>query len=406
VYQRITIYFLGLLLVVAVLAQQPVLALFGLLLLLATGTAWLWNRWSLVRLAYQARLSAERAFPGVIVELQLQLANRKPLPLASVHVRELIPPGLRLLDVPPDRDFHGRQVIQRSTSMGWYEGLTWRFRLACDERGAYRLGPTEIESGDPFGFLRSIREEPRHSRLLVYPRLLPLESLGLPARRPIGEMRARHVIRDPLRTVGVRDYHPDDPLKDVHWPATARVGTLQTRIFEATTSRTLAMFLDLDTFEQYWEGLDPDQVERLISAAATLAQAAVDEGYAVGLYVNGAPAEQEQLARLPPSRSPSQLQLILETLAQMTSLSLTPMARLLRQAGGQVPWGATLLLLSAIKPEATRAALLGQRERGRSVIWMYMGEDQPPALRGVSVVHAPPRGDWRRTPTVGTWRKG
>ena len=404
-YQRVTIYALGALVVAALLLQQAVLALFGLLLLLAAGTAWLWNHWSLARLTYGVQLSAPRAFPGDEIELQLHLANRKPLPLSHVLVRELVPAGIRLIDVAPDRDFHGRQVIQRSTGLGWYEALTWRYRLACDQRGAYRFGPTEIETGDPFGFLRSLREVPRHTRLLVYPRLLPLEALGLPSRRPIGELRDRHLIRDPLRTIGVRDYQPDDPMKDVHWAATARIGTLQTRIFEPTTSRTLALFLDLDTFERYWEGLDPDQVERLISAAATLAQAAVEEGYAVGLYVNGAPAEHEHLVRLPPSRSPAQLQLIMETLAQMTAMSLLPMGRLLHQAAPRLPWGATLLLVSSIKPESTRVALMGQRERGRSVLWLYLGDDAPPVAPGIVVAHAPPRGDWRRPPVTGTWRK-
>ena len=63
-YQRVTIYALGALVVAALLLQQPVLALFGLLLLLAAGTAWLWNHWSLARLTYGVQLSTPRAFPG------------------------------------------------------------------------------------------------------------------------------------------------------------------------------------------------------------------------------------------------------------------------------------------------------------------------------------------------------
>ena len=55
------------------------------------------------------------------------------------------------------------------------------------------------------------------------------------------------------------------------------------------------------------------QVERLISAAATLARAWLDAGFAVGLYVNGAPAEQEHLARMAPSRSAAQLGRIMES---------------------------------------------------------------------------------------------
>jgi uncharacterized protein (DUF58 family) len=240
-------------------------------------------------------------------------------------------------------------------------------------------------------------DEPARTSLIVYPRLLPLADLGLPPRNPLGELRARQLLRDPLRTVGVRDYHPDDPLRDVHWSATARTGTLQTRVYESTTSREIAIFLDLDSFERYWQGIDDVQVERLISAAATLARAGLDEGFAVGLYVNGAPAEFEHFVRLPPGRSPAQLERIMETLARLTPYSVTPMARMLSATAGDLPWGATLLLLSAIAPEGTRAALLRQREHGRAVAWLYLGEDAPPSVPGVLVRHAPPRDDWRGT---------
>ena len=249
----------------------------------------------------------------------------------------------------------------------------------------------QLEGGDPFGFYRSAIDLPARTSLVVYPRLLPLESLGLPPRNPLGELRARQLIRDPLRTVGVRDYHPEDPLKDVHWSATARTGTLQTRIYEPSTSRELAIFLDLDSFEFYWQGIDEEQIERLISAAATLAKAGLEDGYAVGLYVNGAPAEFERFVRLPPGRSPAQLERIMETLARLTPYSVTPMARLLRTTTGDLPWGAALLLLSAIAPEGTRAALLRQRESGRSVAWLYLGDDAPPVVPGVLVKHAPLR---------------
>jgi uncharacterized protein (DUF58 family) len=393
-FRRPTAYLLLLMLVAAFVLRMPLLALLCSLLLLAAGVAWLWNRWSVVRLGYEAVLSSERAFPDDEIELQLRVANRKPLPLAAVAVRELIPEGLTLLNDRIDRDFHGRQVINRSAGLGWYEGVSWRYRLRCDVRGAYRLGPASIETGDPFGFFHTVREEPRSTRLIIFPRLLPLADLNLAPVRPIGDLRARQLVRDPLRTVGVRDYHPDDPLKDVHWSATARVGSLQTRVYETTAERSLAIFLDLDTFAHYWEGIDPLQVERVISAAATLARHAVDEGYAIGLYVNGAPAEQERLARMPPSRSPAQLGRIMEALATLTPLSLMPVARLLRLTTGDLPWGTTILLVSSIALDPTRAALMTLRERGRSVAWLYLGEGTAPSVPGIAVRHAPPQSDW------------
>lgn len=394
-FSQATLRGLIFLLILSLAMGQGMLALVCALLLLTAGLARLWDRWSLMRVSYDRELSHPRAFPGDEVELLIRVANRKPLPLAMLDVRDVVPAGLEVIGYDLKLDREGRQMLHRSTSMRWYERLTWRYRVRCLARGAYRFGPAQLESGDPFGFYRTFRDFPQRTSLVVYPRLLPLDELGLPPRHPLGDLRARQLIRDPMRTVGIRDYHPDDPIKDVHWTATARAGALQTRIYEPTTSFELAVFLDLDTFERYWEGIDEEQVERLISAAATVANAGLAEGYAVGLYVNGAPAEFEQLVRLPPGRSPAQLERIMETLARLTSYSITPMARLLHITAGNLPWGATLLLISAVASNGTRAALLGQRERGRNVAWLYLGEDAAPVVPGVLVRHAPPHGDWR-----------
>jgi uncharacterized protein (DUF58 family) len=394
-FSRNTLQGLIILMALALIVGQGLLALICILLLLTAGMTRLWDRWSLVRVTYQRELSQPRAFPDDEVELVIRVSNRKPLPLVALSIRDMVPAKLHVLDHDLLLDTEGRQVLSRGASLRWYESVVWRYRLRCTERGAYRMGPAQIEGGDPFGFYRSVKDIAERTSLIVYPRLLPLDELGLPAVHPLGDLRARQLIRDPLRTIGVRDYHPDDPLKDVHWTATARTGALQTRIYEPTTAREVAIFLDLDSFERYWQGIDEEQVERLISATATVARAGLADGYAVGLYVNGAPFEFEQFVRLPPGRSPAQLERIMETLARLTPYSVTSIARLLRATAADLPWGATLLLISAFAPEGTRAALLRQRERGRDVAWLYLGEDSPPAVPGVLVRHAPPRDDWR-----------
>jgi uncharacterized protein (DUF58 family) len=396
-FRRNTLSALVTLLLIALVLRQGLLALLLLLLLLATGMAALWSRWALRRVSYERTLSHTHAFVGDEVELTIRIANRKLLPLASLHVRERVPAALELAGVamqPADR--RSTRILSRTTAMRWYERVVWRYRVRCPARGAFRFGPVQLLSGDPFGIFDTSESPSDFASLVIYPKLLPLEELGLLANAPLGDVRAGQLFRDPLRIVGVRDYHPDDPLKDVHWAATARTGALQTRVYEATTSRSVAIFLDLDTFERYYEGIDSAQGERLISAAATLAQRLLAEGSAVGLYVNGAPAEFEHLVRLPPGRSPAQLELIMETLARLTLYSVTSMGRLMGLAAADLPVGATLLLVSAIAPDATRAALLRARAGGRRVVWLYLGEGAPPRLPGVTVRHAPPRGDWRR----------
>ncbi|NJN16744.1 MAG: DUF58 domain-containing protein [Oscillochloris sp.] len=383
---------LVLLLVIAVAAGQGALALLCMLLLVTAGAARLWSRWALVRVEYSRSLSQDRAFPGDELEMTIRILNRKLLPLASLRVLDRLPTTLTLLNTPTL--FSGSkqaQLLQRRTSLRWYEGVSWRYRIKATTRGAYRLGPVQLISGDPFGIFTNEEAVETATTLLVYPTLLSLAELGLPARHPLGDMRAPALLRDPMRTIGVRGYVPTDPLKDVHWAATARTGTLQTRVYEQTTARTLAVFLDLDTFEFYYQGIDPEQVERMISAAATVARRGLDDGYAVGLYANGAPAEFEHLARLPAGRSPAQLALIMETLARLTAYSVTTIARLLNTTGPELQPGTTILLISCVNSEATRAALLRQRELGFRATWLYMGDDERPQVPGVRVIQAPKR---------------
>lgn len=389
-FQQATLGFLALLLLIAVATGQAGLALICALLLVAAGVASLWSRWSLARVGYERRLSQQRAFPDDELELTIKITNRKLLPLASLQILDRLPPNLSLDGKLRYGGARQGSSLQRRTSLRWYESVVWRYTLRPKARGAYRIGPVQLLSGDPFGLYTSEATEETYSTLLVYPRLLSLPELGLPARNPIGDTRAPSLLRDPLRVIGVRDYAPSDPLKDVHWAATARTGSLQSRIYEPTTARVLTIFLDLDTFEYYYEGVDPDQVERMISAAATLARAGLEAGYAVGLYANGAPAEYEHLARLPAGRSPAQLGLLMETLARLTAYSVTTIARLLRLNAAELHPGATVLLVGSVTSEATRAALLHLRQLGYQVVWLYMGAGAAPQVPGVTVYQAPP----------------
>ncbi len=50
-----------------------------------------------MRLDYERELSHPRAFPDDEIELAIRIANRKPLPLARLDVRDSIPAGLELV---------------------------------------------------------------------------------------------------------------------------------------------------------------------------------------------------------------------------------------------------------------------------------------------------------------------
>ena len=113
----------------------------------------------------------------------------------------------------------------------------------------------------------------------------------------------------------MRPYSPGDLPRRIHWRASARTGALQSKQYEPGAVPTVALFLDVNTFERFWEGLDPERLELAISATASLATHALSERRQVGLYANAPLAGGERQIRILPGRHPAQLTRILEALA-------------------------------------------------------------------------------------------
>jgi uncharacterized protein (DUF58 family) len=247
-----------------------------------------------------------------------------------------------------------------------------------------------IKSGDIFTLFETEETRRGRDRLVVYPRVYPMEDLGLPVKEPFGERKAhRRMLEDPLRTCGIRDYHPEDSLRHIHWKATARRGDLQVRVFEPTTTLTLVIFLNVCTFEYTWQGVLPDLFERTISAAGSIATWAVGQKHKVGLVANGSMPLSDQSIRVPPGRSPGQLAAIFEALAAVTSFATSSIHELLRRESPRLPWGATLVVVTAIVPDDLAAMVLRLRDAGRRMALISLADDPPPSLPGVATYHLP-----------------
>lgn len=375
------------LLIVALLIRQALAVLLLGLLGLALLAVLLWSRWALRRVVFERRLSTNRGFVGDRITMTQRVSNRKPLGLPSLLIDDAVPAHLTFLEsrVLPHALARFR-TLRRWTPLRAYEAVSWSAALSCDKRGLFEWGPVRLVATDAFGLETVEREHMAPLRLLVYPELLPLPELHLVARHPLGDTRARRqLLTDPSRTVGVRDYRRDDPFKTIHWGATARRGELQTRVFEPTTDLSIAILLNLDTFEHYWEGMRYDQVETMISAAATVATRAAEERLSFGLYTNGASAGSGQLVRIAPGRTHSQLEVVMESLARLVPFSIMAFPTMLQRLAPSLDWGATIVVVNAVASEPIKAELLRLR-RGRRIVWLWAGAGQTPELPGVEVV--------------------
>ena len=358
-----------LLLIAGLASGQPIIVGIGLVVLLVGGGSRLWSRRLFDRISLHHRLSDRRVFQGEPVDLAVELENRKPLPLPWFDLRVAVSDPV---DVEGEQlgaaSAPGLSWILRRGALGWYERHRWRFRLSARERGYYQIGPAELSSADILGLFPNQMATDERSRLVVYPRVFPLDELGLPADRPLGERRGRNrIFDDPLRIAGLRDYEPGDPLRRIDWKATARSGELQSRVYEPSAVQQLYIFLNIDTLEHSWEGYLKDDLERTISVAASLAVWAAGRRYAVGLLANGSFPDADRHIRLAPSRSRTQLPRLLEALAVAQPLTMGDLAGAVRREASRVPLGSTLVLVASLIPDELADAMRRLQADGHRV---------------------------------------
>ena len=374
-------YFLSFfLLLVGVVTRQPLVFVATLFTLLIALVPDVWYRNALRHLAIRQEVDQQHLFFGEEVTLSISIENRKLLPLPSLVVEDSIAPALTVLK---KQDLRLQRVSQDMLATTWLlwplQRVTRRYHIRCLSRGLHTFGPIRLRSSDPFGWLDTDITLPVAERLLIYPLVAPLETLGLALLHPFGDYASQHrLLEDPLQVAGVREYQIGDEPRRIHWKATAHAGTLQSKVYEPSSLRRLLVVLDVWNYSGYWKGPDPDIQELSITVAASLALWGLDEGYSVGILTNSAvtlPPEQQKnmlpqakeildtpdmvLDRaahaeissagisIPYSRDHGQYEQILSTLAQLAPQSTASIALLLATEESMFPIGTTIVLVSA-----------------------------------------------------------
>jgi len=271
--------------------------------------------------------------------------------------------------------------------------LTRTFTIHCHRRGYHTYGPATISTGDGFGLFDRKASPPDLDRIIVYPKLYQAADLRLSAKNPFGQqLSSRRLFEDPMRTAGIRPWQPADGLTRVHWKATARQQQLLSRIYEPSQDPQMLIFLNIATMSRYWQGIIPDILERAISVAGSLAAICTEQRLPVGLIANGVLPGSDQPLRLLPGRSHDQLVRILELLAAVQQLASGQIETMILQEAPRLPWGSTLLVVTAVVSDELLATLIDLDSAGRPVMLFALAEKPPQLLDQavhISVYHLP-----------------
>ena len=380
----------GIVTVIGLFMAEGLVVAIGVMGLVAAAISMGWNRIALEELSYDMEVAHQRVEVGDTVPITVSLVNKKPVPLAWVKVEDEFPNAVKVMGGDIVQNSNTKiQSLRHLTSMGWYERIRWEYEVKCTKRGHYRMGPATLESGDPFGFVRTQKRQHHYSNILVLPKVVPLIDLGLPAVRPLGEVRGGdRIYEDVTRPAGLRDYQKGDALTRIDWKATARNQKLLVRTFDPSSTVNVIIAVAVDTTEPFWRLDAPDELERVITVAASVADHVAELDYTFGVFANDMAVKVRRSMKVPPSQGRDQLGEVMSALATTPPMASGPMSRHLAEHGPRFPFGTTIVLCTALIDDEMVATLDDLDRGGAKIVVMYVGKAEPPEMPPRVKIHS------------------
>lgn len=184
-------------------------------------------------------------------------------------------------------------------------------RLRCARRGSYRLGGYRVQTDFPFGLVNIFRAFPEPRTLTVYPAFERLDGLDIPGGRTLqpGGVALAAVVGESTEFVGNREYRNGDPVRNIDWRASARLGRPIVREYREEYFVRVAVILDTQVARPRRSGGRED-FERAVSLAAAVSDYIARQDHLIDLFAAG-----PKLYHLTAGRSLAYLDQILDILA-------------------------------------------------------------------------------------------
>lgn len=335
----------------------------GYVLVATVGLSFAYSRSVHAGLEIDREESSLRAYQHQVVTVRIRIRNTSPLPI----------PHLVVTDNPGS--LYTGEDNSRLMSLRGRERAELVYNIRGMNRGAYRMGPITVRYADPLGLYPVAETIMKETRLVVYPRIYPVE---LPVHRglPAGNITTTsRIYEDPTRYRSVREYVPGDEIRRINWKASARLGELHSTEWLPTINVPVMILLNL-TASTYEQRNRYHHTERTIDAAASLVHHLANRGQEVGLVttglIKGAPERIMPFVRV--GAGMAHAVGILETLAQLETNELDedPVERFLER--GAISYGTRLFYLGApLHPESVAALVSSMGDR--SLLRLYYTDE-------------------------------
>lgn len=338
------------------------------LLVIGLVQRWLLNAFGLKGLSYTRRFSKKTVYEGEEAEMIEVIRNDRLFFIPWLRAESRISPYVRL-GRQENLAVSGERYHKSIFTLRPFQQITRRHRVRLLRRGEYDVGNVALTAGDLLGFGGKGLELHTPARIFVFPRLLDSQDIPLPVSRLQGDLIVRrHYLTDPFLVNGIRDYQPGDPIRDIHWPASAKMGALQVKTHDYTMDTKLLVVINAQMSEDQWSDLmdyEQDIIERAISIAATVCIKVLSAGVAAGFAANMPLGESESITLLPPERHSAREEELLSAFARLKILRCRNFLSFLDDLS--FLRGTDILILSAYTSEAVEDKTALLRRLGNTV---------------------------------------
>ncbi len=279
------------------------------------------TRFGLRGLQCTRAFSRAAVFEGDEGEMIETVRNDRPLLIPWLRVESHISPHLRL-GRQENLNVSGSRYYSSLFTLMPYQQIRRRHHVRFLRRGEYDLGNASLSVGDVLGLFQRSREQQMHVPVMVFPRLLDERELPQPLSLLLGEtVSRRQLLADPFLVRGIREYRPGDPVRDIHWPASARMGETQVRVFDHTARMKLMVILNGQRKDAQWGDYlmeyEEAEIEYGISVAATLCVRALRSGLSAGFAANLPLGEEKNSVVMLPDGGPAREEALLTAFARL-----------------------------------------------------------------------------------------
>ncbi len=239
-----------------------------------------WDRGLEVDVRFQQRSVLENRQ----VKVDVQVVNRKALPLPALSVVFSLP---QQLTEHRSRQRNLADTFNRNElfTLFSYQSVTRTLTFMCRQRGCYSLGELMVHNRSLFMDREDTALIPMDRQLIVCPDCVNMRNFVRKFQYLLGEILTNEFAHEDVFLIrGVREYRPYDSQRLINWKATAKLGSLMVNHYEHTDSRKVAVFLNLAKNQL---GQSADIAEEAIRLAKTWCLNLDYYGIESDLYTNG-----------------------------------------------------------------------------------------------------------------------